>query len=414
MKVDIIVLSIPIFFLLIGLELIWDAYQRRKKGNGVYRLNDAVTNISCGIVDQVTGVFAKVFTLGAYTAVFHLVQSFWPHEIPNHWSMWALCFIGNDFFYYWAHRLSHQVNLLWTGHVVHHQSEDYNLSVALRQGAFQKIFTFWVYFPLAIIGFPPEWFLLSGAINLLYQFWIHTEAVKDMGWLENILNTPSHHRVHHGRNPKYIDKNHAGVFIIWDRLFGTFQKEEEHPTYGITIPVNTFNAVEAHTAPFKLLWKDVKSIPSFGDKIRYLMKPPGWYPESLGGFKPAPEIPSNMKKYDVEIPIQIHYYIIVQYIIALVVTSLFLFNLGKIGNLDKGIFIVFILYYLVSIGTVLNGKNAAKLTEAIRIIALGIAAWWMSQWLNPWILPTFGILSLVSLLWLMRLPFKSNMHESLS
>ncbi|NNE55645.1 MAG: sterol desaturase family protein, partial [Flavobacteriales bacterium] len=213
---NIIILSIPIFFLLIGLELIWDLVQRKRGKPGVYRLNDALTNISCGIIDQVTGIFAKLFTIGTYVIAFNLAREVFPWQMPENWMWFVVAFVAIDFAYYWSHRLSHQVNLFWTGHVVHHQSEDYNLSVALRQGAFQKILMFWVYLPLAAIGLPPAWFVISLAINLLYQFWIHTEAVGKMGPLEFILNTPSHHRVHHGRNPKYIDRNHGGIFIVWD------------------------------------------------------------------------------------------------------------------------------------------------------------------------------------------------------
>lgn len=229
---NLIVLSIPVFFILIGLEVIYD----RVKNRHLYRLNDAVSNISCGIFEQITGVFAKVFTVAMYAFVYEQWRFF---TVPDTWYSFVLLFLAVDFAYYWAHRKSHEINLLWIGHVVHHQSEEYNLSVTLRQGDLQKIFTSFSYLPIALLGFSPEFFLLIAAINTLYQFWIHTEAIGRLGPLEWVMNTPSHHRVHHGRNPKYIDRNHAGVFIIWDRMFGTFQPEEEHPVYGITTPVHT-------------------------------------------------------------------------------------------------------------------------------------------------------------------------------
>src|SRR6056297_2359014 len=198
MDVNPVILAIPVFFILIGMEVAYGYFKDRK----IYRLNDAVANISCGIVEQLTGVFAKVFTVAAYAFIYDNFRVF---TLEDTWYWIAIAFIGVDFFYYWAHRMSHEVNLFWLGHVVHHQSEDYNLSVALRQSTFQKMFTFYFYFPLAFLGFKTEWFLLMGAFNLLYQFWIHTEVIKNMPrWYEFLFNTPSHHRVHHGRNPKYI------------------------------------------------------------------------------------------------------------------------------------------------------------------------------------------------------------------
>ena len=148
-----------------------------------------------------------------------------------------MLFLGVDCAYYWFHRIAHEYNAPWAGHVVHHSSEDYNLAVALRQGTFQGLFSWVFYLPLALLGFPPAWFAAMTSFDLLYQFWIHTRAIGKLGPLEWVLNTPSHHRVHHARNPKYLDKNYAGTLIIWDRMFGTFQAEEEEPVYGLTKPL---------------------------------------------------------------------------------------------------------------------------------------------------------------------------------
>jgi len=413
MSIDPIVLSIPIFFLLIVVEVIWDATQRRKSGKARYRLNDAVANISCGILDQVSGVFAKVFTVGMYTLVWYWGQDIISLHIPSNIFMWALCFVAVDFAYYWSHRLSHEVNLFWTGHVVHHQSEEYNLSVALRQGAFQKLFMFWIYLPLALLGFPPEWFLLSMAFNLLYQFWIHTEMIGKMGFLELFMNTPSHHRVHHGRNPKYIDKNHAGVFIVWDKMFKTFQIEEEHPTYGITSPLNSFNPVEAHTMPFQLLWADVKSIPGLGDKLRYLIKPPGWYPASLGGFKSPPPVSGKEKKFNISLPIKLSYYILVQYLAVLGLTSLFLFNLQNMDVTQKVIFTLYIVFYVMSLGSLFNGRRFALALEIIRLVLTIALAVWLSDWFASFLLPVIGGFALLSLVWIFMLPTKPLKNEIL-
>jgi alkylglycerol monooxygenase len=369
---DPIILSIPIFFLLIGLEVAYDFYQKRKSGQGLYRLNDALNNISCGVIEQITGLFVKVFTVGAFTVVYHWSAPRLPYEWPSHWAFYVAAFVLIDLGYYWAHRLSHQVNLFWTGHVIHHQSEDYNLSVALRQGALQKVFTFWVYLPLAALGLPPMWFALSIGLNLLYQFWIHTEAVRSMGILEHVLNTPSHHRVHHGRNPKYIDKNHAGVFIIWDKMFGTFQKEQEPPTYGITKPTGTFNPVWAHAKPFADLADELKAIPGWADKIRFLFKPPGWYPSSLGGFRPAPPVPPEFQKFDSPISAQLQVYILVRYAAVLVIVAWFLFNLDKIGPWEKGLFSLYALVSMLSFGLLFDRHKAAFWVELL-CLPMGMA-----------------------------------------
>jgi len=290
---NLIVLSIPIFFGLIALEVVWD----QVKGKGLYRLGDSLANIGCGIMDQSSGLFSKVLTVGAYTAVFTLSADWRGWTFSNSPGVWVAAFILADLAYYWAHRLSHEVNILWIGHVVHHQSEDYNLGVALRQSVLQKVLLMWVYWPLALIGFPPEMFLTSMAINLLYQFWIHTELIDRMGPFEWVMNTPSHHRVHHGRNPEYIDRNHAGVFIIWDRMFGTFQEEIVKPTYGITRPTDTFNPIHAQWKPVADLWNDLRRIPGWWDRIRFLFAAPGWYPDSVGGPQAPPAITGEEQKF---------------------------------------------------------------------------------------------------------------------
>jgi len=400
---DLIILSIPIFFLLLIVEIAWD-YFAHKKSQNVYRVNDAVTNISCGILDQVSGIFAKVFTIGAYVFVFNWASSVTGINLQNSWFNFILCFIAADFAYYWAHRLSHKVNFLWAGHIIHHQSEEYNLSVALRQGAFQKLLTFWVYLPLALVGFKPEWFIISIAINLLYQFWIHTELVKQMGVLEYVLNTPSHHRVHHGRNPKYIDKNHAGVLIIWDKMLGTFQKEEEHPTYGITNPSNTFNAVEAHFQPFFRIWQDLKIISGIKNKMLYLLKPPGWYPKELGGFKPAPEIEHPPRKYEVIIPIQAHYYVIVQFLIAISISSWILFNIPLYSNYYKVFFLIFISYYLYSTGLILTANNKAKVFEIVKLFGIILVAFLISTTVGYISIP----IAILSGIWFLKLNIQTK------
>ncbi len=312
---DFIALSVPIFFALIFFEL-FISWRRQRY---LYRFNDAVTNLSCGIGSQILGAYFKVLIFIAYTYLFTYFRIATIPETPLNW---FLLFLGVDFFYYWFHRLSHEINFIWATHIVHHQSEEYNLSVALRQSWFQGLFSRFFYIPLAIAGFSPIMIVTVGAFNTLYQFWIHTRTIDKMGPLEWILNTPSHHRVHHGSNPKYIDKNDAGTLIIWDRMFGTFKAEEEEPTYGITKPLASWNPVWANFHYWDELIALAKELCSFTDKIKVFIKPPGWRPEYLGGFQPPPEIDEKTyRKFDIPTVKGLGPYLLLQSIVVIALTS---------------------------------------------------------------------------------------------
>jgi alkylglycerol monooxygenase len=361
-----IVLSIPVFFLLIGIELVVERISHRK----LYRFPDAIANLSCGITSQVSGLFLRVFAIGVYEILFSNLAFFSLDR--SVWWYWVALFLLVDLAYYWAHRMSHEVNLFWGGHVVHHQSEDYNLSVALRQSSFQVIWTFAFSLPLAIAGFDTWDFAMISAFNTLYQFWIHTEAINKLGWFEFIFNTPSHHRVHHGRNPKYIDKNHAGTLIIWDRMFGTFQPEEERPTYGITKPLNSWNSVWANVSHYHTMWSEFKQISLWSDKVRYLFQKPGWLPLSLGGAQPIPEIPATYEKYDTPVPVKISYYVLFQYIVCLGVTAFFLFQKDHFSLMEKSLISVGICWWVMNCGVLFEQKRWVFSAEWFRILLFSL------------------------------------------
>lgn len=396
MDINPIVLSIPIYFLLIGIELVVQFAQKRK----LYRLNDAFANIGCGITQQISGLLFKIMVVAAYQFVYEYFSIF--HIPVNAWTI-ALLFVLADFCYYWAHRMSHEVNLFWGGHVVHHQSEDYNLSVALRQGSFQVIWTFIFYLPLAFIGFDTLTFVTVSAFVTLYQFWIHTETIGKLGWLEYIFNTPSHHRVHHGRDPKYIDKNHAGVFIIWDRLFNTFQKEEERPTYGVTQPVDTWNPVWANIKPYASMVQQIRATPRWADRLKVLYKKPGWRPDVQGGYQSPPEVDKQTyQKYDAKGEASLHYYIFFQFLIALVGTALFLFNAGSMALNEKLSAAGLILLSLISLGSLFENARKFMPLEVIRlaftvmlVMYLGEQSLWVGTFLGAAV-----AYFLVSVLWL--------------
>lgn len=362
MNINPIVLSIPIFFILMGIELIVERLTHQK----LYRLPDAIANLSCGITSQLSGLFLKIFAIGAYQFLFEHFAFF---TLERSWFYWLMLFLLADMAYYWAHRMSHEINLFWGGHVVHHQSEEYNLSVALRQSSLQVVWTFAFSLPLAFLGFETWDFALMSALITLYQFWIHTEAINKMGWFEYIFNTPSHHRVHHGRDPKYIDKNHAGTLIIWDKMFGTFQEEEERPTYGITKPINSWNPIWANISHYAEMGKDMKQIPKWSDRIKYLFKKPGWLPDYMGGYRAAPQVDkATYQKYDTPAPILLNYYVLFQYTLCLVATALFLFNSAKFSLGEKAFITVLISLTVVNCGVLFENRKWVVWSEWLRII----------------------------------------------
>jgi alkylglycerol monooxygenase len=400
MDISVVIIAIPFYFLLIGIELVFERIEKRK----LYRLNDAVTNISCGITDQVTGVFAGVVGILLYEGMFALGRSWGLPEINGSWYAWVAAFLLVDLAYYWAHRMSHEVNLMWAGHVVHHQSEEYNLSVALRQSATQKFYSMFFYAPLAFMGFPTEWFLLCMGINLLYQFWIHTELVGKLPRpIEWVMNTPSHHRVHHGRDPKYIDRNHAGVFIIWDRLFGTFKEEEETPTYGITNPVQSWNPLYVQVAHYVNIAQDLKKVKGFNNKMGVLFRKPGWLPKEAGGPRYAEEVDKRVyQKYDVRLPQAMNYYLLGQYVLTLGVTAWFLFTVAARPLPINLLVASWLLLSIASLGSLFGARKWAIALEVGRMLAGAVLAFWLMSGLGAVMLILAGALVGLSLFWFWR------------
>lgn len=408
MNINPIVLSIPIFFLLIGIELVVERLSHRK----LYRLPDAIANMSCGITSQLSGLFMRVLGVGVYELIFASTALFDVKAAMPAWMYWLTLFLLTDLAYYWAHRLSHEVNLFWGGHVVHHQSEDYNLSVALRQSSFQVVWTFAFSLPIAVIGYNTTDFVLVSALNTLYQFWIHTETINKLGWFEYVFNTPSHHRVHHGRNPKYIDKNHAGSLIIWDKMFGTFQAEEERPTYGITRPVNSWNAVWANFSHYAVMAHEIRTIPKWSDRVRYLFKKPGWLPDYMGGYRHPPAVDKNSyTKYDTPAPVLLNYYVLTQYVFCLGATSALLFKQSLLTMTEKSVAALLISWWVVNCGVLFEQKAWVRVAEYARIVLFtvgtSLAVVYYSLPIELHFLSTgYGLMSVI---WLSKLsPYESN------
>jgi alkylglycerol monooxygenase len=361
MNLSPVTLSIPIFIILIIIELSYEWYS----GKHTYRFKDAITNILAGVLQQILKLVLKI---GAYTYVFKLFHFI---DIPVNWATGLLLVFLYDFCYYWRHRMAHEVSLFWGAHVVHHQSEDFNLSVALRQSSTAFLWSFPFYLPLALIGFDPMQMAFIAGINLIYQFWIHTEHINRMpNWFEAIMNSPAHHRVHHGKDPKYIDKNHAGMFIIWDKLFGTFQEEEEKANYGVTVPAATWNPVYANFKHYIYLFKTVFKTRSISDGLKVLFFKPGWQPEYLGGSIEPQEVDPNYEKFNHGVSgWKAQTYVTINFILLLVITTIVLFTFKSMDSIIAGISIVWVVWTCLMIGVILEAKNhfMIKLAEFIRI-----------------------------------------------
>ena len=260
----------PLFALLIAME----AYASYRQHLQLYKTKDSLANTAMLLGAGVTGLAAKV----AAFFVFSFIHRFAIFDIGYHWWAWLILVFADDFTFYWHHRLSHEVRILWAAHVNHHSSEMLNFSTALRQSWTEQLYkyVFWLWLPL--VGFEPLMIIIVMAFNLIYQFWPHTQLIGKLGPLEWLFNTPSHHRVHHASNTRYLDCNHAGMLIIWDKLFGTFaeEQEDEKPVYGITNNIHTYNPVEIATHEFKDLWKDLKRAPDWKTKLKYVFYTPGW------------------------------------------------------------------------------------------------------------------------------------------
>ncbi|HQV51708.1 MAG: sterol desaturase family protein [Flavobacteriales bacterium] len=363
---DYIVYSIPVFLVLILIELGWSAWS----GNKVYRFNDLISNIGCGIGSQVVGAFTKTTIFTAYLWTYDNWRLF---TIENSILTWIVAFLLVDLLYYWFHRLSHEVNFLWAAHIVHHQSEEYNLSVALRQSWWQGLFSWWFYVPMAIMGIHPLMIVTVAAFNTLYQFWIHTKAISTLGPLEFIFNTPAHHRVHHGSDPKYIDRNHAGTLIIWDKLFGTFQQEEEEPVYGITEQLGSWDPVKANFHYWGDLGVLAGQCNNWWDKVRVFLKPPGWRPLQLGGFQgPKKKDRATYQKFDTVTARAMAIYVLVQFIFLLGATSFFLFQQDQLRTWQQWAFSALIVLWVMDLGLLLEGSRIANWLEVLRIAALAL------------------------------------------
>ncbi|MFL5370328.1 MAG: sterol desaturase family protein [Myxococcales bacterium] len=363
-----IALAIPFFFLFMGIEIAW----ARRRGVTLYRFNDALVDLSCGMAQQIGVVFGVGVLSSAYLWMYG--HRFFDLRAP--WS-WLVAFVAVDFTYYVWHRLSHRVNFLWAVHVVHHQSEDFNLAVALRQAVLSPWTILPFHLPLALAGIPPVVFATVESFSTLYQFWIHTELCGKLGVFEWLFNTPSQHRVHHAVNPRYLDKNYAATLCVWDRLFGTFEPEREEPVYGLVKPLRSFNPIRAQLQPFADLAKLVHRSRG-GDRLRALLENPAW--RSDGAVEPREVSRAAMRKYDPAPSRGVIAYLAANLLLAVIGTTALLFTQFTLGLPRQAALAFLLLLTLLSFGGFLERRRWAFPVELARLgLVAATAMLWLSQ-----------------------------------
>lgn len=354
---NLIALAIPLFFVGIGIEALVGRWQGRR----VFRLGDSMADMGCGIMQQlVSTLLATRVMLGAYEWLYTHVT--WVRfETP--WVSWVVGVFAVEFAYYWWHRLSHGVNLLWAAHVVHHQSEDYNLAVALRQSVTTWATSLPFYLPIALLGVSPMQFGVILSLSTLYQFWIHTELVPPLGRLEYLLNTPALHRVHHAIDVQYLDKNHAATFSWLDVLFKTFVRETTPCTYGTTRPLQSFNPARAQVDSWLELWRASRAAPSMADAVTLWFRSPAfkpsWWPADLRRRE-------GVERYDVLAGAPIRRYCFWQFALTLVAVFLFLMFSASLGLLSTGLSTGWLTLSVVVLPALYEGRPWARRAEWLR------------------------------------------------
>ncbi|TGL11911.1 fatty acid hydroxylase family protein [Leptospira levettii] len=405
---------------LIGIEI----FVSYMKGKQFYRLNVLIADVSTGVIFALVGVVILLGALYVYDIIEKnyslsaLGYHFFPLTSPFQFSpsfvvnwhalgAWTFSVVLADFIYYWFHRHCHEINLFWATHVTHHSTQEMNLSVAFRGNGLQRIFEYMYFLVMALLGIPWAMFLLSHRILKVYQFVVHTRFIGKLGFLEEFMVTPSNHRVHHGTQRKYLDRNHGGIFIIWDRIFGSFEWETDEPIYGLTKPVNSFNPITVNLHVFKDMFFQIFKCKSIGDVFKTIFGPPGWKPNYLQTPDDVFKEPAYTEKYDPKPPMGVMVYVALQAAVLMAV-GLVIWKVAKI-NLEQdmtmlGILSAVIIFSLFSIDRTMEMKRWSRRTEVVRNVLFIFAFVLTLLYSNIPNIAMFAIpligLSLVSLLWI--------------
>jgi sterol desaturase/sphingolipid hydroxylase (fatty acid hydroxylase superfamily) len=361
-----IALATPVFFALIALE--WAI--GRVRGHSNYRLNDAINSLSLGVISQVVGLFTRLLAVGIYAAVYS-IASLW--QLPaDQWWVWALAIVAYDFCYYWNHRLGHESAVFWASHVVHHQSQEYNLSTALRQTSSGALLGWIFYLPMAIGGIPPQVFVVAAVVNLLYQYWIHTEQIGKLGWFDRWFGSPSNHRVHHAVNDRYIDRNYGGILMVWDRIFGSFVEEDEKCVYGTRAPLESWDPLWANLEVYADLARKSWRAERWRDRLAVWFLPPGWQPATVGGpawNKPSFDL-SRVRRFDPPMDRATRAFALVHFALALAGSLPLLWHSDSLPPAALAAGAIGVVTVLWVTGTVMQGRLRPARALAIEIVLL--------------------------------------------
>ena len=379
---QVIVLATPVFFALIAVE--WVISLRR--GRNAYALADALSSLNLGVLSQTSAVFTKLLTLGIYTFVASHValieaDAFWM-SLPG----WVLALLFYDFCYYWLHRMGHEVGVLWAAHAVHHQSQAYNLSTALRQTSSGALLGWLFYLPMALAGVPPLVFAVVGLIDLLYQFWVHTEQVKKLGWFDRWFCSPSNHRVHHAVNEQYLDKNYGGILIIWDRLFGTFKEEDDKEpcVYGTRGLLQSWDPLWANATVYRQLAHDSWHARNWLDKARVWLKPPGWRPADVAQRFPKPvfDLDAHRILYAPPMSRPLRWFAGLQFLALVTGTAIFLWQADQSPLATNLIWFGVLLTGQWALGAVMQGRISPWMALMLQsgALATATAALGLREW----------------------------------
>ncbi len=369
---QVIVLAMPVFLLLMALEWAWGL----ARGRNTYGWSDTLGSLSLGVLSQISAVFASLLSIGLYTAVFSQValwrnDTFWT-SVPG----WLLALLFYDLCYYWLHRLGHECAVLWAAHVVHHQSEHYNLSTALRQTSSGVLLGWVFYLPMAIAGVPPVVFGVVALIDLLYQFWVHTEHVGKLGWFDRWFCSPSNHRVHHAVNDRYLDKNYGGILIIWDRLFGSFHEEDERepPVYGTRAPLRSCDPLWANAEVYWALAHDSWHAHRWRDKLLVWFKPPGWRPPDVAARFPRPgfDLEAARQRFAPLASRAARTGALLLFVLVLAGTAVFLWQAGTVAPSQSMIQFGALTATLWALCALVQGRWGLGRTLAVALLALAL------------------------------------------
>jgi len=355
--------AVPVFFMMIGIELIFGLI----KGSNNYRLNDSIAAISLGLISRLPpllnlGIQGMVWTYVANNLNMNLM----PKES---WFTWVMAFLFYDLCYYWMHRMSHEIKVLWASHVVHHQGEEFNLSTALRQTSSGWLWKWMFYIPMFMVGVPGEVFFTVAAINLLYQFWVHTEHIRSLGPLELIFITPSNHRIHHAQNPEYIDANYGGVFIIWDRIFGTYipERDDLKPIYGTVKPLKSWNPIWANLEIYHQMIRDTIHTKTLKNKIKVWFSNTRWRPEDV--YEKFPHVTNdlnNFEKYDPGVNRTSKFFTSMQFIINSSISTIIIFTINDQSYLQSCMLAIMLVISTTLVTSIIENKKWGYQLELLR------------------------------------------------